>query len=230
MSIVIAGLRRGKFPLHRPTVDAHGGAGFHSVGTEPEAAQLFGEAVDGRFCRASAFNHGASNVHQAVQERTVCEHDGFRAELGTLNRAHTFHGAVFNDEFVGIALPDIEAGGIFKYLAPELGIFGSVALHSRTPHRGPFRAVEHAELDGSSVSHDTHHAPERIYFPDNLTFCYTAHGGIAAHLSNIVHIEGYEQCRHTETGSRGGCLTAGMAGAHNNYVVVKLHISYKTGI
>ena len=174
---------------------------------------------------ASAGNHRAANVHQSVQEGTVGEHHGAGAEGGSVEGVHTCHGrvVVVESEGIDVVLPHIQAVGILEHLAPHCAETHAVALRARAPHCRAFAAVEHARLYGGAVGDDASPAAKCVYLSDNLTLSNSADSGVARHLGNFVHVHGYEQHRAAQPCSGCGGFAPGMAGTHNNYVVISFH-------
>ena len=68
-------------------IDAHRRSRFHARSAEPQCFKLFCESVAGRFAHSSTLNHGASDVHQAIEEGASGEHDCLGIEL----HAHLRH-------------------------------------------------------------------------------------------------------------------------------------------
>ena len=69
----------------------------------------------------------------------------------------------------------------------------------------------------------THLAPERINLAHDLPLGDTAHGRVARHLRNLVHVHSDEARLgpHPRGGSSG--FTAGMSAANHNNIVMKIH-------
>ena len=86
-------------------------------------------------------------------------------------------------------LPYIEVGRGVELLAPVGDKFLPVGLSARAPHGRTFRAIEHSELDAAAVGHDTHSPAQSVNFAHYLPFSYTTHGGVAAHLGYLIHID-----------------------------------------
>ena len=88
-----------------------------------------------------------------------------------------------------------------------------IALGARRPDGGAARSIEQAELDADRVGDFAHDAAERIYFADQMSLGDAAHGGVARHLRDQVHVERVEGGLQSHArGSHGG-LASGMAGA-----------------
>jgi hypothetical protein len=75
-------------------------------------------------------------------------------------------------------------------VAPAIELL--VALRSGTPYRGSARGIQQAELDTNGIGHLAHDAAECVYFANEVTLSHAAHGRIAAHLGNQVHVHGDE--------------------------------------
>ena len=224
MVIVIAGLRCGQLPLHATAVDSHGSTGFHSVGREPELAQLFGNTMRCRLGHTPTGCLYLAHMHQSVEKRTGSEHHSLGIEPHTHGGGHTTHLTILNNQSRGGILPHIQVGRIFQRPAPQLTEAHTVTLGTRAPHSRTLGAVEHAELYRRTVSDYSHHSAQRIYFPDNLPFSYTTNGGITAHLGYLVHIYSNKECRRTGACRSRRRFTTGMAGPNYYHIVIETHI------
>jgi hypothetical protein len=116
-------------------------------------------------------------------------------------------------------------------MTPLRGKLHTVALRTRTPHCRTFRTVEHTELYGRAVGHNSHHSAKRIYLPDYLTFGYSANGRITAHLGYFVHIQGDKQRVGAKLCRSVGSLTSGMPGTNHYDIKFVSHLlSYISSI
>ena len=145
--------------MYGTLVDTNRCARLHTCRTDAVTSDALSKVGYGRY--ASARHHFPSDVHEAVQERTSSNDDGLCSDFSTpdgLDADHLFpdgksvrHG--FYQQFIGLVLPDVKIGRCIQYGAPLPDKLTSVALGTRTPNGRPLRAVQHAELDGSSIRH-----------------------------------------------------------------------------
>ena len=77
------------------------------------------------------------------------------------------------------------------------------------------------------VGDDTGVATECVYFAYDLSFSDTAHGWIAAHLCDGLHIHSGKQDFAAHICCSYRCFAAGVAGANNNYIVFLKHKAAK---
>ena len=189
--VVITLLTGGKFPIDRATIHTHRRTGLHPVGYKTELTKLSGQPGRCRFGNTSAIPLVAPHVHLSVKECASREHYGASLEFDSHSRTHPCDIAVIIDhKLCHIVLPHRQAGYIFKRQAPHLTEAHPVRLRTRAPHSRTFRAVQHTELYRGAVCDYTHHATESIDLTHYLTFRNTTHSRIAAHLGNLVHVEG----------------------------------------
>ena len=206
-------------------VDAHGRAGLHAAVSDAVRGDGFGQFVRSGFGHASAGQHGAAHVHQSVQEGAGGDDDAACVERYAPYCLHAPHFTVLDEQAAYGVLPDVQVGRVFQHLAPGPDELGTVALRAGAPHGGTFRAVEQAELDGRSVRHQAHVSAQGVDFADDLSLGDAAHGGVAAHLPDFVHVHGDEAGLRAQAGCGGCGFASGMAGAYHDYVVVEFHCS-----
>ena len=211
--------------VNRASVDAYRRARLHPGGGYSVACYALGEMRYGRLGDASARHHAPSDVHEAVQECPGRDHDAACPQLGAPYRAHSGGAAVLNDELVGLVLPDVKPLRRVERRAPLPNELLAVALCPRAPHGRSLAAVEHAELDCRSVRYAAHLSAQRINLPYYLSFGYTAHGRIAAHLRNLVHVHRYQTRAGTHARCRRCRLASRVAAADDQYVVFHFHNS-----
>lgn len=164
-------------------------------------------------------------MYQAVEEGSGGQNHGSGAELYIERCLHSGDSlGVRLDEEAGYGvLPKKEVRLVFYFSAPGFHKPQSVALCARAPDGGAFTAVEHTELDGGFIGDEAHETTERINFPYDLSFGDASHGGIAAHLCNLVHVHGDEECFGAKACGGGGGFTAGMSGAYDDDVIQEIH-------
>ena len=109
--------------------------------------------------------------------------------------------------------------GLFQHKPPVLSKTHTIALNSRTPHGRPLGLVEHFELYGRSVTHNTAVATQGINFSYNLALSNPAHSRITRHLSDILKVHGDQQSTAPHVGSRGCGLAACVTTTYNNNII-----------
>ncbi len=151
----------------------------------------------------SALQFRAADVHQSVEER-ACSYDNtaslqsdIHVGLHTHNSFYRFPHLIvvrgimaflLDKEFLHLILPDGKIGRILQNLPPGPDELATVALCTRAPHGWAFRAVEHAELNGGLVRHDTHLSSQCVDLAHNLSFGNASDSRITTHLGNFVHV------------------------------------------
>ena len=98
----------------------------------------------------------------------------------------------------------------------------AVALATRTPHRRSFTHIEHAELYGRFIRYYSHLPAHGINLAHNLSFGDTSYGRIATHLTNCIHIHGYEQGATTQSSRSRSSFTTGVTGTYNDNIIFKI--------
>ena len=166
-------------------------------------------------------------MHQAVQESACGEDHCLGAKSHAQHGLHTLDYPTLNHEFIDRILPHVQIRCILEHFSPLQDELLTVTLRTRTPHGGTLAAVEHTELDAAAVGNDTHLAAQRIDFAHNLPLGNASHSGIAAHLGNLVHVDGDEQRARPQACCSSSRFTAGMTGAHHYDIIVASH--FQTG-
>ena len=228
--VVVALLQRGQREVYRPSVYPDGGAGLHAVGAKSEADQLFGQSSGRRFGYTSALDFDGARVHQSVQERAGGHHHAACPEGDAEGRDHARNPAILDDEAVDRILPHIQPGSVLEYAAPSQRECHAVGLSAGAPHGRTLGSVEHPELYRGPVGDYARHAAEGVDLAHYLPFCDATHGGVAAHMGNLVHVDGDEQGRRAEA-CRGVCrLAAGVSGSDHNHVIIEEHIFWSISL
>ena len=107
VKIVVAVLSLGLGEVDAAFVEAHGGAGFHAVGTETESHQLFGDTMRGGFGHSPTFLLHASHMHQAVQESAGSENHRLGVKGDAKGGFYACHCPTLKCESSGDILPHI---------------------------------------------------------------------------------------------------------------------------
>ena len=133
-------------------------------------------------------------MNQSIQKCTNSQHHCLCLKFNPHTSNNTCHCAIFKSQPRNSVLPHIQVGRIFYNISPFPDKLHTIVLSTRAPHCRTFRTIEHPELDSSFVAHYSHLSTQRINLTNNLPLCNSAHGRVATHLRNIVHIHCYEQC------------------------------------
>ena len=224
VEVVFSFLHFHLFEVHRPFVDAHWCAGFHSRRGDAVAADALREVFDGGFCNPPSTYLAASDVQESVEECPCGDDDAFGLDFCSPDCAHAGHLAVFHKQFLHLVLPDVESGGVVELFAPFPNELSPVALRPRAPHGRSFRTVEHSELYGGGVGDDAHLSSESIDFPHDLSLGDASHGGVAAHLCDFVHVHSHQQCRGSHPCGCTCSFASGMASTHHHHVIFHLMV------
>ena len=223
MEIVFAILHGSFREVDSSGIEAHRGTGFHAVGGKSEGFQLLGDAVCCWFRNTAAAYLHAPYVHQSVKESACGKHHSLGFERHAHCRDYTGYSTIFNHKTCGAVLPHIEVWSVLNHFSPLLHKAHTVGLRTRTPHGRALGAIEHAELNRSTVGDNTHLSAHSVDFTHNLPLGNATHGRIAAHLCNLVHIHGYEQRSRAQSGGGTGSLTTGVAGTNHYHIIVESH-------
>ena len=98
-----------------------------------------------------------------------------------------------------------------------------IALGSGTAYGRAFGAVQHFKLDGGGIRNERHRSAESVDLPDNMPFGNAADTGIAAHLGDMIRIDGkHKGIRPQSCGGKGG-FTCGMSAAYNDDIIIFFH-------
>ena len=111
-----------------------------------------------------------------------------------------------------------------QHLAPLGRKLHAVALRTRTPHRRAFGFVQHPKLHHRVVGHDARIAAQGIHLAHDLTLGHAAHGGVATHLRDGLHVHGGQHDLAPEVGGGYRCLASGMAGTDYYDIVGWKHL------
>ncbi len=155
MVVVLAFLYLHVFKMYASPVNAYRGSGLHTADGDAVPCDRFGQMKRCRFGYTAAGDLGASDMHQSVQERSGGKDNALRADGDIEVCAYPRDLTMFRYDLFHLVLPYMKVGGVLQYFTPCPNEFSTVALGARTPHGGSFRAVEHAELYGGAVGHDT---------------------------------------------------------------------------
>ena len=194
--------------MNATLIDTDGSARLHASRTDAVAGDAFGEMGHGGFGDASTRYHLPTDMHQAVEEGAAGDDDGLGPDFCAPDSLHAHHlipdGETVRhrlyQQLIGLVLPDVEIRRGIQHGAPFPDKLTPVALGTRTPNGRSLAAIEHTELDGGGIGHQSHLSTQRIYLAHDLSLGNTTDGRIARHLRYLVHIHGDKQCLRSHVG------------------------------
>ena len=196
------------------------------------------EMCYGRLGYSAASHHLPSDMHQTIQEGTGRNNHSLSPQLHAPDSPHSLHGAlrhpfhgalrvirrVLHQQLLRLVLPDIKVRRFIQPAAPLPDKLPTVTLGTGTPHRRSFTTIQHPELDGCGIRHQTHLTAQRINLAHNLSFGNTTNGRVTRHLCDFVHVHGYQTGLSTHVSCRTGSLAPGMTTTDYQYIVVQNHL------
>ena len=93
--------------VQRPAIHAGWGARFHSAAVKPEIHELLGDAHGSPLTRSSAAELLLANVHQAIQEGAVGQHNGLATNGEPEARLDPDAAALFDQDADHLVLPEV---------------------------------------------------------------------------------------------------------------------------
>ena len=184
---------------------------------------MLGDALrkmgNGRFCNATTSHHLSSYMHQPVEESTCCYNDTLGINLCAPDGAYANGLLVFHNQFISLILPYFQILRFIESFSPLPDKLASVALGTRAPNGRPFANVQHTELDGGGISHQTHLSAKGIDLSYNLPLGDASDGRVARHLGNLIHVHCHQTSLGTHIGTGTSCLTACMTSSNDDYII-----------
>ena len=180
------------FKMHTSLINSDRSSRFHASRSNAKTGDTFGEMVHRRFCTATAFHHFTTDMHQSIEESSCGNDYAFGFEFCTPNGSYAHSFTLFNEQFVGLVLPNVQIFSRIKCCSPCPNKLLSVALCTGTPHSRAFSDIQHAKLYGCFVSDKSHISAQSIDLSYDLSLGNSTHSGIATHLSYLVHIHCYQ--------------------------------------
>ena len=226
VEIAVARLFFHIFEMNTSLVNSDRSTGFHSGCSDTPSGDALRKVVYGRFGASSAFYHLSSYMHQSVEECSSGDDDALGIEFGSPDGFYADGFSVSYEQFVSLVLPDVEVVGVVEDGSPFPDKLSSVALGTGAPYGRTLSDVEHSELDGGFIRYDTHLSAQSIDFAHNLSLGNTSDGGVATHLSNLVHIHRYQTGFGTHVCRGCSSLASGMSSTDNEHVIIEFHTSF----
>ena len=211
--------------VYATTVDAYRRTRLHSLRRYAVTRDALREVKDGRFGASASRYLLPSHVHQSVKERARCDDYSLCTERHAPDRLHAYRLSVLDKQLAGFVLPDVEVVHTVETGAPFPYKLSSVALCTRAPYCRTFTAVEHTELNGRGVSDESHLASKSVNLAYYLSFGDAAHGGVATHLSDLIHVHRHKARLRSHSCSRACRFTSGVTTTNDYNVVFEIHIS-----
>ena len=173
-------------------------------------------------CRVpgSAAGHVFQTVmHFSIEECTCRNNNSFCMHRTARKCFHSGDFPIFQQKIHDCRIADRQIFLKFQYPFHTLMITIFVALSAGRPDSRSFCHVEHTELESCGIGHTSHRTAHGINFTDNVTFCDPADGRVAAHLGNMIQINGEKNGFRAHSGGGESCFTCGMTAAHNRYII-----------
>ncbi len=171
----------------------------------------------GALAAAAALDHSIADEHPRVEEGPGRDHHGS-------GRKQTRAGLDPDDPSTKRDKVQRLSGDLLDpAIAQQAGNGGTVelavGLDSRTPHRWPLAAVEHAPVDRGAIGGAGHQPVKHIELAHQVALANPADRRVARHLPGILEAEGEQADPRAATGRGSRSLASGMAGANHHYVV-----------
>src|SRR5262249_6156403 len=216
--------------LHRGPVDGAAVEPRRRSGLEPsqrKSEPLQGErqAKCGRLAHPACRRLPLADMDEPAQEGSRGEQDGPCPKVTPIRELEPGDSVAADQEIVRLGFDhrQIRHGGDRLLHGP--GIEPAVCLRAWPAHGWPFPAIEHAKLDAAEISDAPHKAVERVDLAHEMALTQASDRGIARHRADGREAMGDERDLGAHArGGRGG-LAAGMAAAHDDDIVPRVHRS-----
>ena len=214
--------------LHGGPIDCAAIEPWRRPGLEPpkrksKALQRQREADRRRFADASRRRRSLANVDETPQKGPGCQYDGPCPDLAAIFELKASASLVADDEVVGLRFDHREIRYRGNRLLHGPGIEPAIGLGARSPYCRSFASIENSELDAAEVRHSPHQTVQRVNLADEMPLPQAADRGIAGHCADSGEAMGNQGGLGAHARSRRGRLTAGMAAAHHDHIVLPIH-------
>ena len=122
----------------------------------------------------------------------------------------------FDEQVLGLALDDLEIGGVADGSLHGLPIQLSVGLSARALNRRPLGAVQQPELNAGGIGHSAHQAVQGIDLADEMAFSEPSDGRVAGHLADCSKGMSDQRRARAHARGRGRRLAAGVTAAYHH--------------
>ena len=166
-----------------------------------------------------------AEVHLSRQKRSGRNHNALGFVQIAEFRLHTADCIPVQQKRSNLGLLDSEIRGKFQQPLHGALISDFIALGTRRPDRGSLGPVQHSELNGRSIGNLSHCPAEGIDFAYQMTFRNAADTRVAAHLGNMIKVDGQHQSGCAKPSRGISRLAGGMSAAdHDNIIIFFRHI------
>src|SRR4051812_30277586 len=100
---------------------------------------------------------------------------------------------IFYKHLVNHVLVTVDIGKVFQHFASGGGKWPTVILAACRPHARSLRPIQHPKLDHASIGYDPGITTQGVDLTNNLTFGYSTHCRITAHLGDGLHVHGNKE-------------------------------------
>ena len=157
-------------------------------------------------------------MDQAIEEGARGQHHCRRRQFTAIARAHANHPGAVQEQILGPAFHDFKICGCQDCGLHRLPVQLAVSLSARPLYGGTLGAVQHPELNASSIGDAAHQTVESIDFTDQMPLAEAADGRVARHFANGRETVGDQGSARAHSSRRRRCFTARMAAADHNHV------------
>ena len=125
---------------------------------------------------------------------------------------------LFHDQRFRGALLDFQMLRPLQAMLHFQRIGSLIGLRSRGADGGAFRGIEHPELDAAPVCDLAHEAAQGVDLPDDMAFCRSPDGGVAAHFADRVEIHREQKRCSAHSGSCMRSFAASVARSYDQHI------------
>ena len=214
-----------------PPVYPGRGSSLESFDGEAESGKLLRDLSGRCFAGPS----GGRVVRESLVDRTAqkgaCRYYDRRCvELESVQRYDTICTSSGNRYSGDGSLPKIDPLMLLQEGSDGPTIESAIALSPGRPDCGPFRSVEHSELDAGEIGCPSHDSTERVYFARDGSLGDSADGGIARHLPDSLEPLSKQKGSSAAPSSESCSLSASMPSTDDDYVVPIVHDRPRGGL
>ncbi len=220
---LVAGLHLDRAPVDGAAVEPRRRAGLEAAERKSEPLQRERQADRRRLADAAGRGLALADMDQAAQEGAGGEHDGPCPDLASVRQRETGDAGIANDQVVGLGFDHREIRDVGDRLLHGGGVELAIGLGARPAHRRSLAPVEHAELDAGEIGHASHQPVERVDLAHEMALAEAADRGIAGHRADGGEAVRDQRDLRAHARRRRCRLAAGVAAAHDDHVVSRVH-------
>ena len=216
---IIARLRLEAGPVDGLAIEPRRRAGLQPPHGKADPVQAVRQADCRRLIDTAARPGIEPAMHHPGQEGAGRHHDTGRVDRAAIPEGQTIDApAIVEDQIFDPAFDNHEVDIFLQNFLHREAIELAVGLRARAANSGPFRAVQHPELDTGAIDHPGHHAVKRIDFADDVALAEAANRRIARHLTNRGALVGHQRRARADPRRGGRSLAARMPAADDDDV------------